>query len=77
MPHHISETSHKKDIYELLFNVAKTGTPAEIELGGQHLVISPSEKKCLDCLENHSDYIVGNPDDLVHIDWSAEWKTDL
>lgn len=77
MPHHITETDHKKEIYKLLYRVAKTGTPAEVELGGKHLIIRPSEKKRLDCLEEHPDFIVGDPDDLVHIDWSTEWKADL
>ncbi len=77
MPHQISETNLKEDIYKLLHDVAQTGRPVQIEFGGKHLVIKPSGKKSLDCLENHSDYIVGNPDDLVHVDWSTEWKTEL
>jgi len=74
MPHNIAEATHKQDIYKLLHKVAQSGIPAEIEWDGKHFIISPSGKKCLDCLENHPDFIVGDPDDLVHIDWSSEWK---
>lgn len=28
-------------------------------------------------LTPHPDCIVGDPEDLVHIDWSSEWKNDL
>jgi len=76
MPHHV-EITDKKDIYKLLYKVAQTGRPVEIELGGKHLIISPTGKKCLDCLESHPEFIVGNSDNLVHMDWSSEWKTDL
>ena len=77
MPQHAAETAQEKAIYNILSKVARTGAPARIELGGKHLIIRPYEKKCLDCLEDHPDFIVGDPDDLVHIDWSSEWKTDL
>jgi hypothetical protein len=31
----------------------------------------------LDSLEEHPEFIAGNPDDLVQIDWSEEWKPQL
>ena len=68
----------QRDIIGLLDKVVKTGVPVEIERKGKRLLISPAEKcRNLDCLEEHPDFIVGNPDDLVHIDWSAEWKPQL
>jgi len=68
----------QRDIIGLLDKVVKTGVPVEIERKGKRLLISPAEKRRnLDCLEEHPDFIVGNPDDLVHIDWSAEWKPQL
>ena len=78
MPQPSSDSNIKKDILDILDNVAKTGAPMEIERKGKRLLISSAEKhRNLDCLENHPDFIVGNPDDLVHIDWSAEWKPQL
>jgi hypothetical protein len=78
MSQQASESNNKKDIIGLLDKVLKTGVPVEIERNGKLLLISPAEKRRnLDRLEDHPDFIVGNPDDLVHIDWSAEWKPQL
>jgi hypothetical protein len=78
MSQQTSESNNKKDIIGLLDKVLKTGVPVEIERNGKLLLISPAEKRRnLDRLEDHPDFIVGNPDDLVHIDWSAEWKPQL
>jgi hypothetical protein len=68
----------QRDIIGLLDKVVKTGVPVEIERKGKRLLIIPAEKRRnLDCLKEHPDFIVGNPDDLVHIDWSAELKPQL
>ena len=73
-----SSSNIQKDILGLLDKVAKTGIPLEIERKGKRLLITPAEKlRNLDCLNEHPDFIIGNPDDLVHIDWSAEWKPQL
>jgi len=78
MPQQVSDKNIQKDFLRLLDQVVKTGTPVEIERKGKRLLISPAEKhRNLDCLEKHPDFIVGNPDDLVHIDWSSEWKPQL
>ena len=51
-----------------------------IERKGKRLLISPAEKRRKrDCLEKHPEFIVGNPDDLVHIDREASqlsWTRD-
>jgi hypothetical protein len=73
-----SNLTIQNDIVQLLDKVIKTGVPVEIERKGKRLLISPAEKRRdLDCLEEHPDFIVGNPDDLVHIDWSSDWKPQL
>jgi len=78
MPEQISNLNIQNDIFQLLDKVIKTGVPVEIERKGKRLLISPAEKRRdLDSLEEHPEFIVGNPDDLVHIDWSAEWKPQL
>jgi hypothetical protein len=78
MPQQSSELNIQKNILRLLDKVIKTGIPLEIERKGKRLLISPAEKRRnLDCLEKHPDFILGNPDDLVHIDWSSEWKPQL
>ena len=78
MPQKVSHGNIEEDILHLLDKVLKTGVPVEIERKGKRLLISPAEKRReLDSLEKHPDFIVGNPDDLVHIDWSSEWKPEL
>jgi len=78
MPQQLTDKNIQKHFLRLLDQVVKTGTPVEIERKGKRLLISPAEKhRNLDCLEKHPDFIVGNPDDLVHIDWSSEWKPQL
>jgi len=78
MPQQSSESNTQKDILGILDKVVKTGVPMEIERKGIRLVISPAKKhRNLDCLEDHPDFIIGNPDNLVHIDWTAEWKPQL
>jgi hypothetical protein len=58
-----------------LEKVVKTGVPLEIERKGKRLLISPAKKgRDLKCLEKYLDFIVGNPDEFVHIDWSVEWE---
>ena len=67
-----------RNILQLFDKVLSTGVPVEIERKGKRLLISPAEKRReLDCLKSHPDFIVGNPDDLIHIDWSSEWKPEL
>ncbi len=67
-----------EDILHLLDKVLSTGMPVEFERKGQRLVISPAQKhRDLDCLEKHPGFVVGNPDNLVHIDWSSDWNPEL
>jgi hypothetical protein len=78
MPQQVSYRNIQEDILKLLDKVLSTGVPVEIERKGKRLLISPAEKRReLDCLEKHPEFIVGNPDDLVHIDWSSEWNPEL
>jgi hypothetical protein len=69
----VSDINIEKNFLRLLDKVVKTGVPLEIERKGKRLLISPAKKhRDLDRLENHPDFVVGNPDDLIHIDWSSE-----
>ena len=73
-----SDINNQKNLLRLLDRVAETGVPMEIQRKGKRLLVSPAEKKRkLDQLEPHPEFIVGNPDDLVHIDWSSEWEPNL
>ncbi len=70
----ITATSLRKNLYRILDRVATTGTPVEIERKGKIIKILVEGKRSkLENLEPHS-VINGNPEDIVHMDWSGEWK---
>ena len=71
----ISPSQLRADIYRLLDQVLESGTPLEVERHGRTLLIvatSPASK--LERLAPRKGFIKGDPADLVHLDWSAEWK---
>jgi hypothetical protein len=73
-----SNITDHESFLEILDKVAETGVPLEIQRKGKRLLVTPIDKRRkLDQLESHPDFIVGNPDDLVHMDWSSEWEPNL
>lgn len=71
----ISASKLRADIYRLLDQVLDTGQPLEIERKGKVLVIEPKEQGSrLDRLPHNEGFIVGDPEDLVSLDWSGEWR---
>jgi antitoxin (DNA-binding transcriptional repressor) of toxin-antitoxin stability system len=66
----------RANIYNLLDQVLETGVPLEVERNGKILKIVPdkSTKKKLSRLPRREDALVGDPEDIVHMDWSSEWK---
>lgn len=72
---HVSTSHLRSNIYRLLDQVLETGEPLEIERKGKRLLIIPaSPPDKLSKLDHRHDYIVGDPEELVHLDWSGEWK---
>ena len=73
----ISVSSFRSNIYNILDDVIKTGRPIELDRKGSRLAIVPLEaKKKMDNLVKHS-VIVGDPQDLVALDCTEEWSSDL
>ncbi|HEX5713987.1 MAG TPA: hypothetical protein VFX85_11790 [Solirubrobacterales bacterium] len=73
----ISASKLRANVYRLLDEVLDSGRPLEIERKGKILVIAPKEEQSLwDRLPRREGYIVGDPGDLVHIDWLSEWNPD-
>ena len=73
----ITASKLRSDIYNLLDKILTTGTPLEVELKGRQLIILPAEQVTkLDKLTPHH-CINGDPENLVHNDWSKEWSCDL
>ncbi len=70
----ISASKLRQNIYRLLDKVAKTGVPIVIVRNGKTLkiVADPPVSKLARLKKRKC--INGNPEDLVHIDWSKEWR---
>ncbi len=62
----------------VLEQVLATSAPIQFEFKGQRLAITLVESpNKLARLEQHPDCLVGNPEDIVHLDWSGEVSYDL
>ncbi|MFM7536777.1 MAG: type II toxin-antitoxin system Phd/YefM family antitoxin [Acidimicrobiales bacterium] len=71
----LSASKLREDIYRVLDHVLATGEPVEIERNGRRLRIVPDEPPSrLGKLIRRDDVVVGDSDDLVHVDWSGEWR---
>ena len=67
----------RENIYRILDQVLETGIPVEIERSGKRLKIVPVEvpgKRKLERLEEHPGSVLCDPEELVHIDWSDQWR---
>ena len=73
----VTASQLRANVYRLLDDVLESGRPLEIERKGKILVIAPQEPRSLwDRLPRREGAIVGDPDELIHIDWSSEWNPD-
>ena len=73
----VTASKLRENIYSILDEVLETGIPVEIVRNGRTLRIvadenSPKPSK-LDRLTKR-DLVVGDINDLVHLDWSHEWS---
>jgi hypothetical protein len=64
----------RADVYRVLDSVIETGLPVEIERKGRVLKIVEDKPtpKLSRLIERHS--LQGDPDDIVHMDWSPHWQ---
>ena len=69
----IKVSALRENIYRILDEVLETGLPVEIERRGKILRIAPAETRSkLDNLRPRP-YLLTDPEELVHLDWSEEW----
>ncbi|MCI0416824.1 type II toxin-antitoxin system Phd/YefM family antitoxin [bacterium] len=66
----------RENIYRILDQVLQTGTPVEIERKGRTLKIVSEDPPKKTSRLIRRDIIQGPPEDLIHIDWSKEWKPE-
>lgn len=71
----ISASELRANIYRLLDEVLASDRPLEIERKGRTLVIAPRQRSSrLTGLTRRDDFIAGDPESLVSIDWSRDWR---
>jgi hypothetical protein len=71
----VTASALRADIYRILDAVLETGDPVEIERNGRRLRIVADEQLAkLDRLVGRSDAVIGDSDELIHLDWSDEWQ---
>ena len=70
----VTASALRQNIYSILDQVLATGEPVEIIRKGNKLRIVPEQKPSkLSRLKKRS-CVVGDPDSIVHLDWSKEWS---
>lgn len=71
----MSATRLRQDIYRILDEVLATGVPVEIERQGRLLRILPVEPvRKLANLPRRDGFLKVDPEEIVHADWSTEWR---
>ena len=67
----------RSNIYRFLDHVLETGESIEIERKGRRLkIVAVDQPSKLAHLSKH-ECVKGDPEDIIHLDWSGEWKNDL
>lgn len=70
----VTASQLRQDIYRLLDQVLESGEPLEIVRKGRRLkLVADPPVRRLDRIVGNRESIVGDPDELVSIDWSSEW----
>ena len=61
-------------IYRILDQVLETGVPVEVRRKGKTVrIIAAEPPPKLERLKRRR-YLVDDPESIVHLDWSAEWR---
>jgi hypothetical protein len=70
----LTASTLRKNIYRTLDHVLDTGVPVEVIRGNRRLRIVPVEKRGKLANLKKRPVMKCDPEELVHIDWSGEWK---
>jgi antitoxin (DNA-binding transcriptional repressor) of toxin-antitoxin stability system len=77
MSKQVTASKLRENVYKLLDEVLETGEPLEVVRKGRKLRIVAEKRGSKLSRLKKRDFIIGDPDDLVHIDWAKEWKPYL
>lgn len=64
----------RENIYRILDQVLETGVPVEIQRKGRTVRIVPAVPPSKMARLPRRDYLCCDPDAIVHLDWSGEWR---
>jgi hypothetical protein len=75
----ISASALRANLYKTLDQVIATGeSPTIVRKGVTLRIVATKPKNRLDAVKKRKKSIInGDPEDLVHIDWSTYWNHDL
>lgn len=76
----LSPAELRDQFFCILDQVAETGEPVDVIVNGKKLRIVATDERtrtfAFDALTPHPESFSGNLDDVVQMDWSAEWHVE-
>ncbi len=76
----INLTQLRGNIYQWIDQLIETGEPIEVERKGVIIKIALADNSASQQKKKfvkHKNVYIGNPEDLVHMDWSNEWSEKI
>jgi len=70
----ITASKLRENVYNILDQALETGVPIEVERKGRILKIVPETKPSKLAKLKKRNYLVGDPESIVHMDWLHEWS---
>ena len=70
----VTASKLRENIYGILDQALETGIPVEVVRKGKILKIVPETKPDKLSRLKKRNYLVGDPEDIVHMDWLHEWS---
>ena len=70
----VTASKLRANIYSILDQVLETGTPVEVICKGKMLKIVPEKRLSKLSRLKKRNCIVGDPEDLVHMNWIEHWS---
>lgn len=73
----VTASKLRENVYRILDEALETGTPVEVIRKGKILKIVPEKRPSkLANMKKRKGWLVGDPEDIINIDWMAEWRDE-
>ena len=70
----ITATALRQNVYQILDEVIETGKPVEVIRKGAVVRLVPQKKVSKLSRLKRRDLYIGDPDEIIGMDWSKEWS---